>query len=43
MSREEFIESEYQYLVQEMRRMVKTKFEKLYERLDRVEKRDQRE
>ncbi|KAK5794080.1 hypothetical protein PVK06_035277 [Gossypium arboreum] len=41
MSREEFAESEYQYLVQEMRRMVKTKFDKLHERLDRVEKRDQ--
>ncbi|KAK5775465.1 hypothetical protein PVK06_043360 [Gossypium arboreum] len=42
MSREEFAESEYQYLVQEMRRMVTTKFDKLHKRLDRVEKRDQR-
>ena len=38
MPREKFAESEYQYLVQEMRRMVTTKFDKLHERLDRMEK-----
>ncbi len=42
MSREEFSESEFQYLMQEMRRMVKSKFDKLHDQLDRVEKRAQR-
>ena len=39
MSRETFPESEFQYLMQEMRRMVKSKFDKLHDRLDRVEER----
>ena len=39
MSRETFSESEFQYLMQEMRKMVKSKFDKLHDRLDRVEER----
>ena len=39
MSRETFSELEFQYLMQEMRRMVKSKFDKLHDRLDRVEER----
>lgn len=42
MSRETFPESEFQYLMQEMRRMVKLKFDKLHYRLDRVEEKARR-
>ena len=42
MSQEEFSEIDFQYLMQEMRSMVKSKFNKLHDRLDRVEERAKR-
>ena len=41
MFQEEFSESDFQYLMQEMRRMVKSNFDKLHDRLDRIETRAQ--